>query len=124
MPRAAVLVGGLLIVLGVASYLLSGRASVTALIPAFFGLPILVLGWLAIRVTWRRHAMHAAAGLALLGLVGSLRGVPDTLALLSGGTVERPTAVVVQTVMAVVCLVFVVLAVRSFVEARRSRSRG
>jgi len=124
MPRAAVLVGVLLIILGVASYLLSGRASVTALIPAFFGLPILVLGWLAMRVTWRRHAMHAAAGLALLGLLGALRGVPDTLALLSGETVERPTAVVVQTVMAVVCLVFVIMAVRSFVAARRSRSRG
>ena len=124
MPRAAVLVGGLLIILGVASYLLSGRASVTALIPAFFGLPILVFGWLAMRVTWRRHAMHAAAGLALLGLIGALRGVPPTLALLSGETVERPTAVVVQTVMAVVCLVFVIMAVRSFVAARRSRSRG
>jgi uncharacterized membrane protein len=123
MPRIAVLVGSLLIVLGVASYLLTGRASMTALIPAFFGLPILILGWLALRVTWRRHAMHAAAALGLLGLIGSLRGVPATLALLSGETVERPTAVVAQSVMAVICLVFVVMAVRSFVAARRARAK-
>lgn len=124
MPRTAVLVGTLLIVLGVASYLLTDRASATAMIPAFFGLPILILGWLAMRVTWRRHAMHAAAALALLGLIGSLRGVPPTLALLSGETVARPTAAVAQTMMAVTCLAFVILAVRSFVAARRSRSVG
>ena len=115
MPRAADTTGAILVALGVVSYLATGRESVTALIPAFFGLPILVLGWLATLVTWRRHAMHAAAGLALLGLFGSARGVPATITLLSGGTVE-------QTVMAVVCLVFLVLAVRSFVAARRSRS--
>jgi hypothetical protein len=122
MPRITVLTGAILIVLGVASYLATGRASVTALIPAFFGLPILILGWLATRVTWRRHAMHAATGLALLGLLGSARGVPATITLLSGSTVERPAAAVAQSVMALVCLVFLVLAVRSFVTARRSQS--
>ena len=40
---------------------------------------------------------------------------------LLGGTAERPVAVVAQIVTFVVCLAFVVIAVRSFIEARRSR---
>jgi len=121
-PRTAVVTGALLVALGVLMYFATGRTSVTALIPAFLGVPILVLGWLAAVVSWRKHAMHAAAALAALGFLGAARGVPPTIALMTGGTVERPTAAVAQTVMALICLSFVVMAVRSFVAARRARS--
>ena len=66
--------------------------------------------------------MHLSVGLALIGLLGSARGIPGVIALASGGEVDRPAAVVVQTVMAVLCAVFLVLAVKSFVDARRGRS--
>jgi hypothetical protein len=57
-------------------------------------------------------------------------GFPKLPTLLSEGHVQRAdgsdatTAVVVQLVMAVVCLAFVGLCVNSFVQARRRRAAG
>jgi len=121
-PRYAILFGLLLILLGLGSYFGTGRASVTALIPAFFGLPLLLTGLLGLRENLRQHAMHAAAVLALLGLLGTASGIPKFAVLLAGGTVERPAAAVVQTLMVVLCAVFVSLCVHSFISARRRRA--
>ena len=122
MARTAMTFGVLLILLGLIAYLGTGQESVTALIPAFFGVPLLLLGWLARTESRRKHALHAAAVLAALGLAGSVRGLPQAWQLMAGDEVARPVAVVVQAVMALLCLIFVVLAVRSFVAARRARS--
>ena len=64
--------------------------------------------------------MHAAVAVGLLGFVGAARGFLQVPAILSGDEVERPTATAVQIAMSLVCLVFVVLCVRSFVKARRA----
>jgi hypothetical protein len=123
MPFFAIFIGDALLVLGIAAYVLTDMVSWTALIPAFFGLPIGVLGLGALRPTWRKHAMHAAAVLALLGLLGSSTGVPKVLSLIAGNEVERPAAAISQGIMAVLCLVFVVAAVKSFINARRSQTQ-
>jgi hypothetical protein len=68
----------------------------------------------------RKHAMHAAVLVALLGFLGSVRGLAQ-LGALFDGTAARPAAVIAQTVMAVLTLGYIVLAVRSFVQARRAR---
>jgi len=115
-------VGVVLILLGLVSWFATAHVSVTALIPAFFGLPLVVLGWLSLRDNLRKAAMHVAVLLGLLGFVGSVRGVAGVLTLAQGGTVERPAAAVAQTIMAVLCLAFLILAVKSFVDARRQRA--
>jgi lysylphosphatidylglycerol synthetase-like protein (DUF2156 family) len=120
MPQTAVVFGALLCLVGVGFYVGTGAASVTALIPAFLGLPLVAAGLLARREGLRRHAMHAAALVGTLGVLGSIRGARQLPALLAGGEVARPAAVVAQAVTAALCLVFVVLCVRSFVLARRS----
>jgi hypothetical protein len=121
MPKLTQVFAVLLILLGVGGYLLTGRVSITALIPAFFGLAVLICGVIAARPDSRRGLwMHIAVGLMFLGLVGTARVVPGMLEMLSGVAVERPGAVVAQVVMASLCLVYVVLAVRSFVQARRA----
>ena len=122
MPRTTVALGILLIILGLAAYLGTGRSSATALIPAFFGLPLLVLGLLGHKDHLRKHAMHAAAGLALIGFLGTVSGLYEAFVLLGGGAVERPAAAVVQALMALMCAIFIALSIRSFVHARRSRS--
>jgi hypothetical protein len=119
--RTTIAFGIVLIALGVAGYLGTGRVSVTALIPAAFGLVLGILGWLALNDRYRRHAMHAAAALGLIGLLGSLRGLPGLVALLTGAGVDRPAAVVAQSAMALLMAVFVALCVKSFVDARRAR---
>ena len=124
MARITTLFGALFVLLGLVSYFGLGRESVTALIPAFFGLPLLLLGWLMNDPAKVKHAGHAAALLALLGLAGSFAGVPKTFTLLQGGEVARPEASVVQAIMALLCVVFLVLAVKSFVDVRRSAKAG
>lgn len=111
-----------LIALGVGLYLATGRESVTALIPAFAGIGFGICALLATTERRTMHAMHAAALLALLGLGGSAGGIPAALKNLGGEAIERPEAAWGRTVMALLCLAFLVLAIRSFVQARRART--
>ena len=120
MAKITIGIGCVLIALGVGSYFGTGRASVTALIPAFVGLPLALLGVVALNDGRRKHAMHAAAAIGLLGFLGAARGFAKLPALLSGGEVEKPVAAYAQITMSLVCLVFLVLCVNSFIKARRS----
>jgi hypothetical protein len=121
MPSLTIALGVALVALGVGGYLLTGGVSATALIPAAFGLVIGAAGLLARDPGKRKHAMHAAVAVALLGLLGSLRGVLQIGSLLDG-TAARPAAVVSQVVMAALTIVYIAVAVRSFVNARGRRS--
>jgi hypothetical protein len=109
-----------LIALGLGGYFGTGRESVTALIPAFFGVPLLLLGLVALNERMRKHAIHIAVIVGLLGCAGTARGLMKLPALLTGSEIARPTAVAVQAAMAIVCLIYVLLCVRSFVKARRA----
>ena len=119
MPNTTRIFGVILILLGVASYSLTGRSSVTALIPAFFG-AVLLLCALVARANEgaRKHAMHAAVAVGLIGALAALgRGVPAAL----GGDASRP-AVMSQLVMGVLLLIYVALGVQSFIAARKART--
>ena len=47
MQRLTLVIGGILVVLGVVAYVATGAASVTALIPAFVGLLLVICGLIA-----------------------------------------------------------------------------
>jgi len=115
MARLTVLVAVLLILLGGSGYFASGRASVTALIPAAFGAVLLVLGLAALRESYRKHAMHAASLVALLGLIGALM---RPLRAAAAGEFELSLAVASQILMALICGVYLAFCVRSFMLAR------
>jgi hypothetical protein len=111
-------IGAALVLVGLVAYLGTGRESVTALAPAVLGVLLLALGLLAGRPALHRHMIHAALVLSLLGLLASampLMSLPELLA----GEADRPAAVVASGVMALLCLVHLVLGVRSFRSARR-----
>jgi hypothetical protein len=117
MPATTRYVGIVLMLIGIGSYVLTGRTSVTALIPAFFGIIFVVLAYVARNESARRHAMHAAVALGLIGALASLgRGVPAAMA----GDLTRP-AVLAQLVTAVVLAFYVYMGVQSFIAARRAR---
>ncbi len=121
MPKATIVFGVVLSLIGVAFYAASRAVSLTALIPTLIGLLLIAAGALARRERLHAHAMHAAALVATLGFLGCVPGLVKLPALLGGAIVPRPLAVVEEAVTAVVCLVFVALCVRSFVRARRAR---
>ena len=120
MPSITIALGVALIILGLAGYFLTGAVSLTALIPAAFGLVIAVAGLLARDDRKRKHAMHAAVFVALLGFLGSARGLLQIGGVFDG-TAARPSAVISQAIMAVLTLGYIAIAVRSFVKARASR---
>lgn len=122
MAGTTITFGTLLILLGVVGYVATGAVSITALIPAFFGIVFALLGLLARNDGLRKHVMHAAAVLALVGLVATVRVFFGPLpTLLAGGEVARPAAVISQAIMAVLSLGFLVLCIKSFRDARRAR---
>jgi len=122
MAQLTVAVGGLLVVLGVAGYVMTSMVSPTALIPAVFGAVLAVLGLLGRAETRRKSMMHLAMGVALLGIIGSIGGLASVPVLLSGAPVERPAAVIAQSVMAVTLIAYLGLGIRSFVQARRRQA--
>jgi hypothetical protein len=124
MPKITIGVGAILVVVGLVAYIGSGAASVTALIPAFLGVALVILGLVGQNDARRMMAMHIAVLLALLGVLGGASRLGPLPDLLSGDEVERPWAVGASAVMVVVLVVYVVLGVRSFIAARRARTAG
>jgi len=118
MPDTTRLFGLILIVLGVASYQLTGRTSLTAMIPAFFGVVLVVCAFVArANEGARKHAMHAAVAVGLVGALAALgRGIPAALS----GDPARP-AIMAQLAMGVLLLIYVALGVQSFIAARKAR---
>ena len=122
MAKLSITFGIILIILGLISYFGISSESITALIPAFLGIPLLVLGWIGLSEKYRKHAMHGAAVLMLIGFAGTVSGLIKFFRLIGGENFERPSAITVQAIMAVLCLIFLVLAVKSFIDARRKKS--
>jgi hypothetical protein len=127
MAKKAMATGALLMALGFGFFFLDAQSatgdkgpSVTALIPSFFGVLLLALGLVARDDNRRKQAMHIAAGVSLLGILGSLMSVRKWPQILTGQAVERPLAAWEQMLMFLICATFLALCVKSFKEARRS----
>jgi hypothetical protein len=121
MPTVAIVCGVLLILIGAAGYIngvMTERASWTALIPAFIGIALALLGVLSgMKENLRKHLMHVAVVIALLGFIATAGRL---IMRLSELTVSP--AVLSQASTAIVCLAFMILAIRSFAAARRGNN--
>lgn len=121
MPTKTIVYGVLLVVLGLGGYILTQGVSMTALIPAVFGVIQIVLGLIARQESRRKHAMHIAAALGVLGLLGSFSGLVKVIASMTGAGLDRPAAAYSQSIMALLSAIFVWLCVNSFIQARRAQ---
>lgn len=119
MPNTSIACGALLVLVGILGYIagvMNDRASYTALIPAGIGAVLIILGVVSnMKEALRKHLMHAAVVIALLGFIAvAVRLVPKL------GEFNGSAAQLSQLATAIICLIFVVLAIRSFAAARRS----
>jgi hypothetical protein len=122
MTRTTTLFGALFIVIGLVGYFITDMVSATALIPVYFGLILIILARVAERKEHlRKHIMHAVVLIVLLGLFGSASGLFKLVGSFFGGELERPVAIYAQATYALASIVFIVLAVRSFIDARRAK---
>lgn len=109
--------GLLLLVIGIGAFLIGGAGSITALIPAFIGIPMLMAGFATSKPQYRRWGAYTAIGLALLMIIGSYRGITTFLSGLSGKG-EISAAAWLQVVLVVLSCLFL------FVSLRIALTRG
>lgn len=130
MADSTVVFGLLLAILGAWGFFGTGMTHYTALIPAAVGVALVSLGVAARREGFRKHAMHAAAAVALLGFLGSAfmiaRKVPQLVTegrLTHADGSSATDSFLANCAMAALCGAFVGLCVKSFIDARRRRRK-
>ena len=124
MARLTILFGIILILLGVLTYMGTGRQYPTSLIPAYFGVILAVCGVLSRTTDLKRRAlmMHIAVTVGLIGFLGTVKSIFDYIRMKQGVQFKLPLAVDEKAAMSVLLLVFTILCVRSFIAARRARA--
>lgn len=122
MPFIAMNAGALLLLLGIIGYSspnLIGTGepfAKTALIPAGFGLLIEFCGAISLsKPGLRKHLMHLAA---MVGVIGTFGGL---MPMFRSNFDFSKAATLVGLGMTVICLVFTILCVMSFIAARKAR---
>lgn len=92
----------------------TGVVSKTALIPTWIGLVFLIAAALShLKPLMHKHAMHIAALASLIGLLGAAMPIKERGLDFSQASVQG------SVVLFLTCGAFLVLAVRSFIAARR-----
>ncbi len=123
MAKITLLFAVLLIVLGLAGYIGTGSQHPTALIPAWFGLALGISGLLAMSPSEARRKlfMHINVTIGTVGFLGALiEAVRGYGAARSAGVNPDMIALGSKLTMAGLMLFYVLLCVRSFIDARRT----
>lgn len=119
MAKVSIGFGIVLIVIGIIGFL--PAYSGTALIPAYTGIAMAICGAIALNPAARKHAMHAAV---MVGLLGFLMSAGRLVAVLLSGNAPSARGFFSLGSMAILTFVFVLLCVRSFIDARRKTELG
>lgn len=117
MGPVTIIFGFLLAFIGLKGCVSPEPSAVSAMTPAYVGLPLLLLGVVALNAKLRMHAMHVAAMLGLAGVVLGARGV---FLWLGGGLISSQAALT-QSLMLLLSAGFLALCITSFVSARKKR---
>ena len=122
MARISIFFGALLFILGFVAYVGTGSAHPTALIPIYFGLPLVLFGFLAKSPieSRRKLYMHINVTVGLLGFLGALgKAIQGYGHARSLGMDPDMKAIGAQLIMAGLLFIYVMICVRSFIDARR-----
>ena len=123
MAKLTIVFGILLVLVAVTGFIATGSAHPTALIPGAIGLLFVLFGALANtsdakkRMLW----MHVSVTVALLVFLGLLPADINVYRLAHGANIPHPIAVEEKAAASLLALLYVLICVRSFIMARRSR---
>ena len=122
MAKLTIWFGVLLAAVSLCFWIGIGRTETAALHPAGIGVLLILCGFLATtedakkRMLW----MHIAVTLGLIGFLTT--GIRAVIELAKGTAMSiNPTGFEERVVIALICLIYVALCVRSFIAARRDR---
>ena len=119
MENIAMIYGIFLIVWGIGVTILSDSQSITSLIPAIFGLPIIILSFFAKKFPDRKKLlMHIVV---LIGLIIFLGGLDLIRGLIQGNIFVNLWASSSKFMMIISGLVFTTLCIKSFIFNRKNK---
>jgi fucose 4-O-acetylase-like acetyltransferase len=124
MAKISIFFGALLIILGIVAFWGTGSVHPTALIPIYFGLPLVVFGYLAKSPVESRRKlyMHINVTVGLLGFLGAVgSAIHEYGHSRSLGIDVDEKALAAQLIMAALTFIYVNMCVRSFIAARQAR---
>lgn len=108
------LTGIILIFLGLGGYFAGNAQSPTALIPAGFGLTLLLIGLIAQKIQ-KNWAFMLSAIVAILGLIGVGMRLPKSAAAIDPASSAIPMAFFCQSLMALICLIYALVMIRALI---------
>lgn len=123
MAKVTLVFAVLLVALGLVGFVGTGSQHLTALIPTWFGLALALFGLLAMSPSESRRKlfMHVNVTIGLLGFIGgAVEAIRGYVHAKSAGIAPDGIALASKLTMTGLLLVYVILCVRSFIEARRS----
>ena len=119
MENITMIYGIFLIVWGIGVTILSDSQSITSLIPAIFGLPIIILSFFAKKFPDRKKLlMHIVV---LIGLIIFLGGLDLIRGLIQGNIFVNLWASSSKFMMIISGLVFTILCIKSFIFNRKNK---
>jgi hypothetical protein len=126
MVKASFFYAAIFIAIGVIAWAITGMEQATALIPAYFGILLLLIGVVSrFKESLRPHLMHVAMVLVLLGLLGSIGGLFRLIgSVFTGAELARPVAVYAQSLFALASMGYLYTGIRSFIDARKKRAES
>ena len=120
--KITIIYGAFLILWGLIVSFVSGSTSITSYIPSMFGLPMLFLGALALKLPdYKKILMHIVVIIGLLIFLGGLDVVRN---LMSGTLMNNVWASASKTMLLITGAVFTYLCVKSFIFVRNQRKHN
>lgn len=101
------------------TFILRGKAHelFTMYIPIFLGVPMLILGFIGLIEKYRNSALFTCMIIAILGFFGTLNGLLRFYDMINGFKVINHTDVYLQTIVSIMCLMFILLALVSLIRS-------
>ena len=122
MAKTSLVFSIIYIIIGIGGYFASGKASVTALIPSFFGIVFFILSLIAVKKPkLNKHMLHGIMLLVLVSLGGTFKGFGKMISWMGGQEIERLLAVQIQGTFFILNAILLVLGIISFIQARKDK---
>jgi len=124
MAKLTIGFGIILVLLAVIGFVATGSSHPTALIPAALGLLFVLFGSLANTTDSKKRMlwMHISVTVGLLGFLSMIPADIAAFRLSNGAQYPSPAAVIEKAAMSLLCLLYVLFCVRSFINARLKKS--
>lgn len=124
MAKTTIWLGVALILLGLLGWV-SSSYSLISLVPTYIGIALAIFGGLAVTDNAKKRMlfMHIAVTVELIGFLVTVKSIGNYVEMMRGRQFANPYVIEANAATAVVLLFFLLLSVRSFVIARRTRTQ-